>query len=86
MGPSRFFTANQELQLLFRSSVTRPNRLANFKPLLSLGAFEKVKLYKVQHLVEMTVADNQPGRQLATTAGRTTFKAFPSPLPVIFSS
>ena len=48
----------------------------------SLGSFEKVKLYKARHLVDMTVADNQPTCQLAKTAGRTTFKAFPSPLPL----
>ncbi len=63
------------------------NRVRSIKGvILSLGVFETVKLYKAWHLVEMTVADNQPACQLAKTAGRTTFKAFASPLPLILPS
>ena len=71
----------------FKDGTVVPDRVRPIKCMIvSLGAFEKVKLYKARHLVEMTVADNQPACQLAKTTGRTTFKAFPSPLPLIFPS
>jgi hypothetical protein len=38
-------------------SMVFPDRVRNIKcVILSFGAFEKVKLYKAQHLVEVTVA------------------------------
>jgi hypothetical protein len=66
MGPPDFFNPNQELKLLFQSSVSgRAMMLCSCHSavskgvVFSIGAFEKVKPYKARHPVEMTDARHQ---------------------------